>query len=117
LGKGKDRSGLVCYIGILNSEHGCDCNRSCALDHGRVHIEQCFLSQSAEIEHIAIQLPPRAVGAIVGIVGESLGRETASMFGFFPNVLKSRTSAALAVTATLARRTVTTNNVRINFIS
>jgi hypothetical protein len=66
---------------------------------------------------LLFRLPPREVAAIVGIVGESLGRETASMLGFLPNVLKSRTSAALAVTATLARRTVTTNNVRINFIS
>ena len=47
-----------------------------------------------------LKLPPSEVGAIVGIVGESLGRETASMLlGLLPSVLKSRTSAALAVKA------------------
>ena len=61
-----------------------------------------------------LMLPPSEVGAIVGIVGESRGRETASMIGLLlPSVLKSRTSAALAVKATLARRTAT---IRINFI-
>ena len=63
-------------------------------------------------------LPPSEVGAMVGMVGETLGRETASVLALLlPNVLNSLTSAALAVMAALARRTVTMKTVRINFIS
>ena len=59
-------------------------------------------------------LPPSEVGAMVGMVGESLGRDTASTLAFLPNVLNSLTSAALAAPA---RRTATMKTVRINFIS
>jgi len=63
-------------------------------------------------------LPPRAVGAIVGMVGETLGRETGSVvLVVLPIVLNSSASDALAVMAKPAKRTVTTKIVRINFIS
>jgi hypothetical protein len=54
---------------------------------------------------------------MVGIFGETWGKETAGMLVFLPNVLRSRTSAALAVAITPARRTVMTKIVRISFIS
>ena len=59
---------------------------------------------------------PRAAGAIVGMVGESWGREIASTWGFLPNVLNSMTSAALAAAIMPNRKAVAVKIIRIDFI-
>lgn len=65
---------------------------------------------------LLVILLPRAAGAIVGMLGESWGREIASTWGFLPNVLNSMTSAALAAAIMPNRKTVAMKIVRIDFI-
>jgi hypothetical protein len=53
---------------------------------------------------------------MVGMLGVTWGKEIACTLVFLFNVLRSRTSAALAAAITPARRTVMTKIVRISFI-
>lgn len=59
-------------------------------------------------------LPPRTVGAMVGMVGDIWGRVRALAFDVLFIVLRSRTSAALAAAIMLDKKTIATTAVRID---
>jgi hypothetical protein len=50
------------------------------------------------------------------MVGDTCGKDTVANVGFLSNVLKSKTSVAVAIATRPARRTATMVIVRINFI-
>jgi hypothetical protein len=81
-----------------------------------VTLRLAFFPRVLRSKTLLFTTPPRAVGAMVGILGETWGKEIASTLVFLFNVLRSRTSAALAAAITPARRTVMTKIVRISFI-
>jgi len=75
-----------------------------------------FLPRVLRSITLLFTLPPRAVGAMVGMVGDSWGRLMALGLDVLFNVLRSMGSAALAALIMPDKKTIATKAVRIDFI-
>ena len=79
-------------------------------------VDSTFFPRVLRSITLLFTLPPRAVGAMVGIVGDSGGRVMALALDVLFSVLRSRGPLALAVAIIPDKRTIATKTVRIDFI-